>query len=192
MTVLNVGNSRLCVNGNVRSGCYGYETTRLLLIVMALLQCPECGASVSEHASVCPNCGAQFHPTGRPQGPVQGFNQQVYNATPQRHSQLRPDTVAPKKESSNTASTLLLIYLVLKVFIVVVSYLISWLSNNYIWPAELTWYMFGVTDILGGLTIFLPACAIKDKTLKIIGLIIASILAIWWTLNGILHMTRVW
>ena len=148
-----------------------------------MINCPDCGATVSERAPFCPKCGAPLSPTVPPQ------------ETPMAKPQVQPVTpytAAPKKESSNTASTLLLIYLVLKVFIVVVSYLISWLSNNYIWPAELTWYMFGVTDILGGLTIFLPACAIKDKTLKIIGLIIASILAIWWTLNGILHMTRVW
>ena len=189
MTVLNVGNSRLCVNGNVRSGCYGYETTRLLLIVMALLQCPECGASVSEHASVCPNCGAQLHPTGRPQGPVQGFNQQVYNATPQRHSQLRPDTVAPKKES-NISSVLLLIFLVLNVFTNIVMNLIR-LDGSWYYGG-IKWYMYWATNILACLSIFLPACAIKDKTLKIIGLIIASILAIWWTLSSILSMTRVW
>lgn len=51
---------------------------------MALLQCPSCGASVSDRAPVCPKCGAQLHPTVPPQGPVQGFNQQVYNATPRR------------------------------------------------------------------------------------------------------------
>ena len=62
----------------------GFLRTRLLLIVMALLQCPECGASVSDRASACPKCGAQLHPNVPPQGPVQGFNQQVYNATPQR------------------------------------------------------------------------------------------------------------
>lgn len=52
--------------------------------------------------------------------------------------------------------------------------------------------MYWAIDILNGLTIFLPACAIKDKTFKIIGLIIASILAIWLTLSSILHMTQVW
>lgn len=50
---------------------------------MALLQCPQCGASVSDRAPVCPKCGAQLHPTTPQQGPVQ-VNQQAYNAAPSR------------------------------------------------------------------------------------------------------------
>lgn len=51
---------------------------------MALLQCPECGNSISDRATVCPKCGTPLQPIIPQQGPAQGFTQQVFNAVPQR------------------------------------------------------------------------------------------------------------
>jgi hypothetical protein len=59
---------------------------------MALLQCPECGSTVSDRATVCPKCGQPLHPAAPQQGPAQGY-QQVYNARPQRPA-LTPDQEA--------------------------------------------------------------------------------------------------
>lgn len=151
-----------------------------------MINCPDCGALVSERAPFCPKCGAPLNPAV-PSQETPMAKSQVQPVTPQP---VAPYTVAPKKESSNKASMLLLIFLVLKVFFNVVIILINWLDRWYV--GDLTWYMYWAIDILNGLTIFLPACAIKDKTFKIIGLIIASILAIWLTLSSILHMTQVW
>ena len=50
---------------------------------MAFIQCPDCGASVSDRAPVCPKCGSPLQPTAPQQTPTQGY-QQVYNAAPAR------------------------------------------------------------------------------------------------------------
>ena len=48
---------------------------------MALLQCPDCGNSVSERATVCPKCGAPLKPSAQqqvPQRPVLSVEQNMY------------------------------------------------------------------------------------------------------------------
>ena len=151
-----------------------------------MINCSDCGALVSERAPFCPKCGAPLSPTVPPQETPMAKSQ-VQPVTPQP---VAPYTVAPKKES-DISSVLLLIFLVLEVFAHIVMILITTLDGAWYYGG-IKWYMYWATCILSGLIIFLPACAIKDKTLKIIGLIIASIWAIWWTLSSILHMTRVW
>ena len=51
---------------------------------MAFVQCPDCGASVSDRAPVCPKCGSPLQSTAPQQVPYQGYNQQVYNAVHRR------------------------------------------------------------------------------------------------------------
>ena len=53
---------------------------------MALVQCPECGSTVSDRATSCPKCGTPLAPQATPssQIPVQGFTQQVYSNVPTR------------------------------------------------------------------------------------------------------------
>lgn len=45
---------------------------------MALIQCRECGQSVSTEATTCPHCGAPQQPTVPPPLPVQPQEQKIY------------------------------------------------------------------------------------------------------------------
>lgn len=52
---------------------------------MAIIQCPKCGAMVSDTASFCPKCGApiaQSAPQQQPEPAQQPYNQQPYNQQP--------------------------------------------------------------------------------------------------------------
>ncbi len=153
-----------------------------------MINCPDCGALVSERAVACPKCGAPMTPTVPPQTPPASTPQPVtpQPVTPQPAT---PYTVAPQKES-NTSSVYLLIFLVVKIFQNFTQTLITKL--NYSWYYSITWYIYWVIDLLAVFAIFLPAIAIKDKNLKTIGIIISSTLAIWWAISDVLTMFRVW
>ena len=84
---------------------------------------------------------------------------------------------------SNTSSILLLIWVV----VTCVTSLATMLINNFT-----SWYSDGSTkmlyigiQIIQNIACLLPAIAIKNKILKIIGIIIMSILVIWWILHNI-------
>lgn len=63
---------------------------------MALIQCPECGAMVSDQATSCPKCGSPVRIGGAP------FSQQVYQqpAYQQVAQQQTFPKTAPKDEAS--------------------------------------------------------------------------------------------
>lgn len=56
---------------------------------MALLQCPECGNTISDRATSCPKCGLPLQQQAPqipqyPYAPAPGYVQPVYNAAPPR------------------------------------------------------------------------------------------------------------
>lgn len=54
---------------------------------MALIQCPECGSTISDRAANCPKCGTPLQPQVSPQNSVQSggaYVSQVYSTTPPR------------------------------------------------------------------------------------------------------------
>ena len=60
-------------------------------------------------------------------------------------------------------------------------------SNWYNLPVK---YIAGILIILTNLSLILLVLAIKNKTLKIIGIVIASILIIYWVYNMVVFMIR--
>ena len=60
-----------------------------------------------------------------------------------------------------------------------------------VWFDKLGSFIFNFLDIIKSLTFILPALAIKDKKLRLIGIIIMSIMALYFVIVAIVRMYTV-
>lgn len=87
-----------------------------------------------------------------------------------------------KKKDSNTSNVILLVWIILIGVFNIGTFLYTRFYNN--------WYEEGrvvyvAIQIMHNLIMILPSLAIKDKTLKIIGILISICLIIWWVIGNI-------
>ena len=81
------------------------------------------------------------------------------------------------KEKKNLQCQLLLIFIIITFVCVQVQFLINELIDN--WYNSPLRYIYGAFMILHHISIILPALVIKNKTLKIIGIIFAAIVILY-------------
>ena len=94
-------------------------------------------------------------------------------------------TYTPSNENSNSTSSdkLLITYLCIAFFVFISTFAIDKLVDN---PYEVPInYVRGSLRILGILSMILIPLSIKNKSLKIIGLILTIIMAIYWTYGNV-------
>jgi len=97
-------------------------------------------------------------------------------------------TYTPSNENSNSASSdkLLITYLCIAFFAFISAFAIDKLvDNSYVGPIS---YVRGSLWILRNLSMILIPLSIKNKSLKIIGLILTIIMAIYWTYGNVEFM----
>lgn len=93
-------------------------------------------------------------------------------------SSLRPI----EKKDSNTSSSILFVWIVLVgVFNVGIFLYTSFYTN---WYVEGRWVYVAI-QIMDNLIMILPSLAIKNRTLKIIGILISACLIIWWVIGNV-------
>lgn len=90
-------------------------------------------------------------------------------------------------KESNFSNVILFIWVILKVVFSVGIFLYRTFYDN--------WYEDGrgfyvALQIMNNLTLILPSLAIKNKTLKIIGIILSACLVNWWIVENILFAIR--
>lgn len=87
-----------------------------------------------------------------------------------------------EKKDSNTSNVILFVWIILISVFSIGTFLYTRFYNN--------WYEEGrvayvAIQIMHNLIMILPSLAIKDKTLKIIGILISICLIIWWVIENI-------
>ena len=112
------------------------------------MYCQKCKTQNGTGAQFCGNCGAHLF-----------YSQEV------------------TKKESNVSGVLLFVYILIFFFVVLVELLVTTIMIGItFWEAP--WkYILGVLYIVRSISVVLPAVAIKNKPLKIIGIIFAVILA---------------
>jgi hypothetical protein len=113
------------------------------------MHCPKCQFQNEENAQFCRNCGTNLH-------------------APQ----------VQQNQGNDNSSTLLLVYILVAFFVVIVQFVIQRTFSMSYW--ETPWkYVRGIIGLISGFSIILPALAIKNRQLKIIGIILAALLALY-------------
>ena len=113
------------------------------------MYCQKCQSQNEESAHFCRNCGTNLRYT------QQGLNTE-----------------------NNVSSILLLTYILITFFVVVVQLVIQRVLEIHYW--ESNWkYVLGLFWLISNISLILPALAIKNKFLKIIGIIFAVIIIIY-------------
>jgi hypothetical protein len=90
--------------------------------------------------------------------------------------------------NNDTSSLLLLVFILITLILNIANFAIEKLVDN--WYEGATRYVHGSLWLLGNISYILPALAIKNKTLKIIGIILVSMLIIYWGYSNIEFMVR--
>lgn len=124
------------------------------------MKCPTCNRENEESAKYCRYCGSPIHPA--------------------------------EMKDSNTSSIILFIWIIATCVINIVSSKI-WAYRGEVYYGEDVEYdlitkltfLFIILNIIGNLIHLLPAFAIKNKSLKIVGIIVMSIMEIWWIVKDI-------
>jgi len=95
-------------------------------------------------------------------------------------------TQSETKTGNDVSSTLLLVYILIAFFGAIVSFVITKFIGSY-W--EGSWrYVMGIIWLISNISLILPALAIKNKSLKIIGIIFAAIVIIYHAYGNIEFM----
>lgn len=99
-------------------------------------------------------------------------------------------TYVPSNEIANskTSDTLLVIFISIKFVSAIAQFAIQKLVTN--WYESPTKYIYGSLWLLQNLSFILIPISIKNKTLKIIGLIITTIMIIYWVYSSVKFMIR--
>jgi hypothetical protein len=94
-----------------------------------------------------------------------------------------------ENQSNDVSSTLLLVYILIAFFATVIQLVIQRALSISCW--ESPWkYVMGLIWIISNISFILPALAIKNKSLKIIGIIFAAILVIYHAYGNIEFLMR--
>jgi hypothetical protein len=92
------------------------------------------------------------------------------------------------KTENDVSSTLLFVYILIAFFGAIVNFTITKFAGSY-W--EGSWrYVMGAIWLISNISLILPALAIKNKSLKIIGIIFAAIVIIFHAYGNIEFMLR--
>jgi len=99
-------------------------------------------------------------------------------------------TYVPSNEIANskTSDTLLVIFISIAFVSAIAQFAIQKLVTN--WYESPTKYIYGSLWLLQNLSFILIPISIKNKTLKIIGLIITTIMIIYWVYSDVEFMIR--
>jgi len=99
-------------------------------------------------------------------------------------------TYVPSNEIANskTSDTLLVIFISIAFVSAIAQFAIQKLVTN--WYESPTKYIYGSLWLLQNLSFILIPISIKNKTLKIIGLIITTIMIIYWVYSSVKFMIR--
>ena len=128
----------------------------------------------------CPNCGApqiqnnMYAPQGAMPYPQPGAQYQPGGA---------PYPAMNQSPAKDTSSILLLVWVIALIVLFIATKLIS-KSDSFMHGGGAC-KIYVIVQILSGLLPILPAIAIKDKTLKIVGIVLAAILVILYTVGNI-------
>ncbi len=153
------------------------------------MRCHECGAELPDGAQTCPNCGAPQNQNNMNAPYPQPGVQYPQGAMPyqQPGAQYQPGGApypnmhqAPAKDSS---SILLLVWVIAEFVIYLVSRLIT-KFDGFGYSGGLS-KIYVIVQIISEMLPILPAIAIKDKTLKIVGIVLSAILVILFTVGNI-------
>ena len=90
------------------------------------------------------------------------------------------------KPESNVSSVLLLVFIVIALVISIINVSITKLVYNWYFT-EMRYVVTGLW-IINGISLILPALAIRNKPMKIIGIVIASILIMWNIYSNVQHL----
>lgn len=124
------------------------------------MYCPKCQNQNEETAQFCRNCGTNLY-----------FSQHE------------------TKTENDVSSTLLLVYILIAFFAAIVQLVIQRVFSISYW--ESPWrYIMGLIWIISNISMILPALAIKNKSLKIIGIIFAALMIIYHAYGNIEFMLR--
>jgi hypothetical protein len=124
------------------------------------MYCQKCQTQNEESAQFCRNCGANL-----------------------RYTQTETKT------GNDVSSTLLLVYILITFFAAVVQLVIQRVFSIPYWEGG--WkYVMGLIWLISNISLILPALAIKNKSLKIIGIIFAAIVIIYHVYGNIEFLLR--
>ena len=83
----------------------------------------------------------------------------------------------PQQETNNNTSILLIIYLAIILLSSIVQHLLAMLVDDWYYQTPVR-FVYHVIGFISSACIILPALAIKNKTLKLIGIIMSSLLIV--------------
>lgn len=122
------------------------------------MYCQKCQTQNEESAQFCRNCGANL-----------SYTQQEL------------------KTGNDVSSTLLLVYILVAFFAAIVQFLLQRAFEISYW--ETPWkYAMGLIWLITNISMILPALAIKNKSLKVIGIIFAALMIIYHSYGNIEFM----
>ena len=91
-----------------------------------------------------------------------------------------------ENKESNFSTVLLFVWVIATCVLSLINQLITKLAGNW-YESSVKIVVYGVF-ILQNLITLLPVFAIKNKTLKIIGIVVMSIMVIWWIIQNVQAM----
>ncbi|MCT4616175.1 MAG: zinc ribbon domain-containing protein [Marinifilaceae bacterium] len=124
------------------------------------MNCPNCKSQNNESARFCRNCGANLD--------------------------LCKDIKSTNNIDVKSSDNLLLVHIVITFLIFIIHTTLPWFAS--FWYQGIFKYAHGVTYIIGSLSFVLIPLAIKNKNLKIGGLIVSGLLIISWVYQNIHFM----
>ena len=126
------------------------------------MYCQKCQTQNEESAQFCRNCGTNL-----------------------RYTQTETKT------GNDVSSTLLLVYILIAFFANVVQLVTQRVFSIFYWKSGSVWkYVMVLIWIISNISLILPALAIKNKSLKIIGIIFAAIVIIYHAYGNIEFLLR--
>lgn len=91
-----------------------------------------------------------------------------------------------ENKESNLSTVLLFVWVIATCVLSLINNLITELADNW-YGSSVKIVVYGIF-VLQNLIMLLPVVAIKNKTLKIIGIVVMSISVIWWIIQNVQAM----